>query len=66
MTIPKPSETPAPPPMAVGEVKFSLPALLSALEHERAAGAFGMAKLDRREIDKLFKAKALRRVRTPK
>jgi len=46
------------------EVRFSLPSLLHELKAERADGAFGMEKLDQREIGKLFKAKASRRAKT--
>lgn len=60
------SESPAPPPLAIAEVKYSLPQLLHELKAERAASTFAMEKLDQNEIGKLFKAKPTRRVKPKK
>jgi hypothetical protein len=55
---------PAPTPVTVAEVRYSLPQMLEELKAERAAGSFAMEKLDQNEIGKLFKAKAPRRAKS--
>lgn len=57
----------APPPLAgLAEVRYSLPEMLEELKTERATSSFAMEKLDQKEIGKLFKAKAPRRVKPKK
>lgn len=66
MSTPTTSGNAAPANAAISGVRFLLSELLGELELERAAGTFVKAKLDQREIRKLFKAKASRRVRPAK
>lgn len=61
-----PPETPPPVRITLREVKYSMPEMLSELKAERAAGGFGMEKLDQQEIGKLFKSKITRRVKPKK
>lgn len=63
-TTPSSSESAPPAPLAIAEVKYSLPDLLNELKAERSASTFAMEKLDQHEIGKLFKAKASRRVKS--
>jgi hypothetical protein len=67
MTPPTPPARIAPPPIIIGEVRYSLPQLLKEVEIERAAGFLAMEKLDQVEITKLFKAQtAARRAKSKK
>jgi len=66
MTTPPSAEPPPAAPIALAEVRYSLPALLKELEGERASGAFTMAKLGQDEIGKLFKTKVSSRARIKK
>ena len=63
---PEPDANPAPPRIALAEVKYSLPEMLEELKAERAASSFAMEKLDQTEIGKLFKAKATPRAKPKK
>jgi hypothetical protein len=65
MTPAPDSDTPIP-RIAIAEVKYSLPDLLSELKAERAASSFAMEKMDQQEIGKLFKAKASPRAKSKK
>ena len=58
--------TPAPAPIVLAEVRYSLPQLLEELKTERTTSSFAMEKLDQTEIGKLFKAKGPRRVKPKK
>jgi hypothetical protein len=66
MTSQKTTESPAPQPHEPTGVRYLLRDLLAELEIERAAGAHGLEKLDRKEIRKLIKEKGDRRVRSAK
>jgi hypothetical protein len=54
---------PAPAPLVLTEVKYSLPEMLAELDAERGSASFAMEKLDQNEIGKLFKAKKPVRVK---
>ncbi len=45
------------------EVRYSLPEMLAEIQLERASSTFAMEKLDQKEIGKLFKTQARRRVK---
>lgn len=61
------SPFPEPPSMApLGEVRYSLPAMLQELKAERTSATFAMEILDQNEIGKLFKAKSTRRGKSAK
>jgi hypothetical protein len=62
----KPAASSAPLPNEPTGVRFLLRDLLAELDVERALGAHGLEKLDRKEIRKLVKEKGDRRVRTAK
>ncbi len=58
---PAPASTPA-----IGEVRYSLKAMLEELRVERTAGSFAMEKFSQSEIEKLFKARASRHAKRQK
>jgi|GEM_PF-445169 len=60
---PTESEESAPNPMALAEVRYSLPALLAELKLERTTGSFAMERLNQLEIGKLFQNKQKRRAK---
>lgn len=60
------SDTPSPPPSPSGswqlrEVRYNLRDLLAEVAIEQETGAFGMEKLQQKDIGKLFKAKPRKR-----
>jgi hypothetical protein len=52
-TPPAPPPEPGPPPV-VGEVRYSLPALLQEIEVERRESSFAMETIEQVEIQKMF------------
>lgn len=60
-----PASVPAVTP-AIGEVRYSLKAMLEELKVERSAGTFAMEKFSQSEIEKLFKARATRHAKRQK
>ena len=63
MTDPHETESAAPVPPTIAEVKYSLPEMLQELKAERAASTFAMERLDQHEIGKLFKSRKTRRAK---
>jgi hypothetical protein len=59
-----PDQIPAVP--VIGEVRYSLKAMLEELKVERTAGTFAMEKFSQTEIEKIFKARAPRHAKRQK
>ncbi len=59
-----PDQPPAVP--VIGEVRYSLKAMLEELKVERTAGTFAMEKFSQTEIEKIFKARAPRHAKRQK